>query len=456
MTSYIYRSRFQPFCRDHYEAILGFYLEFAHEKEAKPDLILWVVRHIRTSALSYGIQLDDSDIDDDLFRHIVQFNPFRFHECLKEIQQGIVYYSNLDKRDVTYQNDVDAISSFLEWSRTNIYPISVPLSLAEMTEYIGDGTVLDAFKNPGEAINIENGRFNKLLKQTQPKLYETLNNQKDRNAKLNSVEELAKLLASRITDSCDQKDIKFFMPLFDQQDVQDSLSLRNSNWNYINRSITFTSEKTHPIIISEFVQYDISALNGFVLYSFLLSASIFGREQTRKMSEIMKQNGLKDFLINRSSTECFNKFEDRVKKLLTLYEKAEYNKLNNYISHPEQFKKIFDYIAVPKTTFNAHNLHSLKLREFKILKDLIEIFLTNPLFQQANTKQLFDNFQVENLIQLVKSFKEKITDDNYRELTSEHKNSINNILSAKVVDEINTVDVKVFQKIINQMKVYVN
>jgi hypothetical protein len=136
---YVLRARFQPFCRDHYEAILSFFLEFARDKKDPPHLHLWIVRHVETLANSAGIQSVCSHDIKELCRHLIYFNPLRLDECITGIRQGIHHYVGADlKRFAEAGEPRKVLEVFIEWSATHLHACPVRISVNEMGEFWGN------------------------------------------------------------------------------------------------------------------------------------------------------------------------------------------------------------------------------------------------------------------------------------------------------------------------------
>jgi hypothetical protein len=456
-TSYIYRGRFQPFCRDYYEAILGFYLEFAHDKgeSLQPDLILWVVRHIRTSALTLGILENEHDFDDELFRHIVYFNPFRFHECIKEIRLGLVHYTNEDITKVDPDEEKKKLECFLKWANVNVHPISIPISISEMTEYIDGKTVIDILKNQNK-IEKKNGKFHQLLKHTQPKVFRILesSNNDDHNSAWG---ELAKMLAARVTDSFhpNTNQFKIFLPIFDKQDIADSIALEKSGWSCELRymHLSHSNQLSYTVPMPKDPGHKLCTFNAYIFYAFILSLE--ASNDNFSISQFnLDRNILREFLIKRSTQNYFDSFVKRVNELLEEFKQEHFADLNAFINHSDRIAQIFNFIAIPNYPDKPQFILKIDFPiQFEGYIELAKKFIQNSSFiGKDKSKNLNDNgqHQIADLVKAV-TFFSSITLNEFNDLKPIDKENIESLIQVSTPNNFTPELVNKFFKIITKV-----
>lgn len=255
---YVYRARFQPFCKDHYEAIQGFWCRYvkprvednlnkanytlmdlvngkikaidAYVIDAAPDLYLWVVKTLSTTAYNMGKL---NTVGGELFRHISIFNPFSFMECQKIIRKDMYYF--IEKELEAFSEDehedpvyIDLVI-FKTWILSHLHVVSIPFTIEQMQKYwdsdtseddkgwiFGDKDKVD--KGTSEFIKI----FNTLYRETKRGLQTSNIDQ--------SVNEMALNLATRFKDTSCQVVPPMYLPIFDQQDKIDFTKLSIVKW----------------------------------------------------------------------------------------------------------------------------------------------------------------------------------------------------------------------------------
>ncbi|WP_141699068.1 hypothetical protein [Candidatus Thiosymbion oneisti] len=328
--SYVYRARFQPFCRDHYEVIQAFWKRFVKDrKNGEPEchLYLWAVRSLRTTAINVHPHDINGDITGrpELFRHRVEFNPFRFPECVRIFRRDLRFFLDSDKQELPDQSK-EEFDKFKEWLSVHLHILSVPFSIDEMTNYWHDskGHIYEAIDPVDQNYQKLNGKFRSLFDSIFPNTSQVLN--EEFNDKRNvSWFEIAKSLVARFQDTGSHDMPHILLPMFDHQDTLDHQKLKVCNWQryycYLdwvdpNRRVIRNGRHTDTILLVKTPDRieQLSAQNAFIYYALLLylgedkSKGLYPQEQSYgdeiKLAE--------DFLEGRSSKQTITLFKENV------------------------------------------------------------------------------------------------------------------------------------------------
>lgn len=165
----IFRGRFQPFTRVHYECIKTFFRESLTPEETTHDdrlpwLILCIVRDYETLGSEYRL-LTGNPSAERFFRHLFLFNPFSILECEREILVGIDTYLEEDRSKTPRDKFFERFKSFLH---TRLFTEALPIKFQHLIEVHSRTvspsdkektyqTIVAAFRDP-ESPSSEEGR----------------------------------------------------------------------------------------------------------------------------------------------------------------------------------------------------------------------------------------------------------------------------------------------------------
>ncbi len=406
---YVYRARFQPFCRDHYEAIQGFWNHYVKNMETDdtPELYLWVVKSLFTTAYNMN-DFDVKNKNANYYRHLSFFNPLEYMECVRVIRRDLYYFieddlNKLRQRLCSIQTNGDEkskekdLEKFKTWAMVHLHIISIPFSIKDLVQYRendkkGSGS---AYNDKNKSINTDSAFYDifkdlyPIISNVQERLKSKTNEQGIKAIDMNSsliLEELEplppleiveKLLASatseialtlltRFKDTSSKNIPNIYLPFFDPQDDEDAEYLNVSEFNEhnelcilpwlnekeINNSINSKDpgeRKWYQTTLAKKVK--VCAQNAFIYYVYLLLAKKKFLKEDKDIDEDTYEKELanvENFLKRRSTRQTVNLFKHKVKDLISDIEDSP-NKKDMLSNAKENLRNSFELIQLPNS-----------------------------------------------------------------------------------------------------------
>ena len=135
----VWRGRYQPFTKIHYECIKGLYETYISKLEEEPWLVLCVIRGYETLSRKYGLEGADREIRGNLSHIRLEpfSNPLPISACVVSIKEGLEYF---------LLNDAEAVSEeFKMFVRTKILIIPIPKKFVSMVEFLCQIDISDRY-----------------------------------------------------------------------------------------------------------------------------------------------------------------------------------------------------------------------------------------------------------------------------------------------------------------------
>ena len=273
----VWRGRFQPFTKIHFECIKGLYNTYIKGEddprfntERPPYLVLCVIRDYETLEASHGVKLSAEKIESILsppkhkyeqsFRHFSIFNPLSLSECIIAIRNGIQHF----KKELDC--DCEEFSQFLE---SKLFIVSSPITFLELIEV--EKLFNEANSKNTEAIEkYEFKQENKekpILESANPK-------------------EFIYALARETLSFKDIRELYWFLPMLDPEDKSDFIQLKDLYFERILLCFHPRIEDKKDISIATHITLDglhISFYGAFAYYSYLVNRRWFLLEQLKEL-----------------------------------------------------------------------------------------------------------------------------------------------------------------------------
>lgn len=389
---YVYRARFQPFCRDHYEAIQGFWQKYvkpkveyekensncnkegksdadmAYESDKAPELYLWVVKRLSTTAYNMG-KVNPDDMGKEFFRHLSFFNPFDYMLCSKVIRKDLFYFIDKDMED--YEQSKKELVELKKWAEVHLHIVSIPFSINEIVLYWGADNGFIYEKTSSIKPNRGNSKFieifSNLYSDTHDMLMEFDKNKTDEDCFYSdrSVSEIALNLATRFKDTSSGDEPCMFLPIFDAQDLLDIRDLEQCEWNHkvcylpwlnpnfddnVTKSVRYFTTQLNNI-----TNVNLCTQNAFIYYVYL--KLIEEDKIDVKVDGIAKKVvKLKTFLTKRSTSNTVDLFVDMVDDLITKLNKKNLDEKGKLSGARSVIITSLDNLELPQKSLINYNL----------------------------------------------------------------------------------------------------
>lgn len=344
----IFRGRFQPFTRVHYECIKTFFHESLTWEERTYDdrlpwLILCIVRDYETLGSEYRL-LASNPSAERFFRHLFLFNPFSILECEREIQTGIHTYIEEDRLKTRYRDKL--IDRFKKFLRTRLFIEALPIKFQHLLKFNSRTTspsdkentyqtIVAAFREP-ESPSSEEGR---------------------------TARNLAKLLCCLTKEllHIEECQREWLVPIFDYEDITDSRMLvtakekRISRWNecqFLGHAYRYTPAL--PGSLDFKTEFSLSPIGTCIYYTYLQWLQRGPRSTCDP--KVLKQDidGSRKAVSQFVSHNCFKAYDDSISaKIMRAHTRWDDSTLidreHAILSDPKEFCSMARvYLAVPE------------------------------------------------------------------------------------------------------------
>ena len=211
-TFYIMRGRFQPFCEDQLDAVVGFFREFVNVPSGeKAYLVLLVVRHFFTLDMSARIW-EENNITDYFFRHHPVFNPLRMSEVQLQVYDALWNAASSTNENVHFETP-EEIVAFKKFVTHRLLVLTSHLSVREFA---------------GLLPNIDKARESDKEIQSTARLLlppERLAT-KTKSTSVESIAIVTHFIKSlkadlQFSDPINGRSTRWFIPIFDMGDIED-------------------------------------------------------------------------------------------------------------------------------------------------------------------------------------------------------------------------------------------
>ncbi len=269
MSCVLFRGRFQPFTKLHYECIKGFYIghvrEKVRKKESPPDLALCVVRDYEMLASAHKL-LQRHRPGSRHFRHLYFLNPLTLRECFTQIREGIFYFWRHDPDFFSYPGEtaeeICEREYFSRYLTENLAIVSAPIKFLELISVLEGG-----HEKVIEEIQFVLSQDDKPLDELSRRLIHLLVH-----------------LASENLGFIDQPspgDISWLIPAFDSEDLLDYRRLLDAKQSALLYFHPNPHEAVFRMKLSELPRFRLSHYGAFIYYIYLMLARSRQRLQAK-------------------------------------------------------------------------------------------------------------------------------------------------------------------------------
>ena len=453
---YVYRARFQPFCRDHYEVIQGFWKNFVKVEtdEEKPDLYLWAVRSLRTTALDVLRGDINGNIlnEPEFFRHRPQFNPFRFAESTRIFRHDLHQFINDDKDS----GDVEAeeLESFKDWTSKYLHFVSIPFSIHELTAYWnGHAHIYEEDRN-AQQLNA-NGQFHKIFSSTYPKtnyVLETSTAANHQESRQQSRMEIAKSMAARFRDTGLHVMPNILLPIFDNQDLDDGELLKACAWKYTcvyldwfrKDCCDITAQSTNFTYFASIENRNVRlcAQNAFMYFAWIHHLQTQDNDRFNTHDYANEILNVEAFLKKRSTSGTVRLFRERINQ-------QRWATLENMVS-VEIAQNMFSKIQAPKVARDFPSEADVISSLSPVIDTLLALInsFVNRGWSTADKITQFENNQLHDILNSMQKLSE--CPENLKGIDVEISDALRSVASCTQVKKINSGYAKIIVEFTNK------
>lgn len=220
MRCVIFRGRFQPFTRLHYECIRSFFQNCLSSDGTNvhqwPYLILCIIRDYETLGSEHTLLSQPTDAT-KLFRHLFLFNPLSILQCEREIHEGLRHYLEKELKSRKSHNEKLFLRHLKEFVLRCIFVEAVPIKFPHLLQFLG---------RHSESETISKRESLRILFDSVATAFAEKGTTNETNHAATKLTELLFCLSRELV-SMDNLSTQWLVPIFDVEDVNDSKALQN-------------------------------------------------------------------------------------------------------------------------------------------------------------------------------------------------------------------------------------